>query len=147
MSHRLLEILPLPFLVVGGRCAKKHYQEGRKHLAKVLNVKLSGNTSIGFEILFEDQSVRRITAFVDHPVASMFNPNATAQYSLRLDAGLNFMMWLLGLPHDERSFTETGAKFQKGIPDSAPLKEVHEYVKMETNLNRTSQCLNMILPF
>ncbi|KAJ4517713.1 hypothetical protein HRR78_003551 [Exophiala dermatitidis] len=137
MSHRLLEILPVPFLIVGGRCAKKHYQEGRKHLAKVLNVKLSGNTSIGFEILFKDQSVRRITAFVDHPVASTFNPNATAQYSLRLDAGLNFMMWLLGLPHDERSFTETGAKFQKGMPGSAPLKEVHEHMRMETNLNRT----------
>lgn len=136
-SHRLLEILPLPFLIVAGRCAKKHYQEGRTHLVKDLNVKLRGNVSITFEILFEQQSVRRITAFIDHPAATMFNPNSAAQYSLRLDATLNFMMWLLALPHDETSFTETGAKFRKGIPGSAPLKELHEYVKIEAELKRT----------
>jgi hypothetical protein len=110
---RLLEILPLPFLIVAGRCAKKHYQEGRKHLVKKLNVKLKGNVSTTFEISFDKQSVQRITAFVDHPAATIFNPNSAAQYSLRLDAALNFVMWLLALPHNEMSFTETSAKFRK----------------------------------
>lgn len=137
MSQRILEILPLPFLIVGGRCAKRHYQQDRKHLAKGVNVKLRGDVSITFEILFEDQRVRRIIAFVDHPVAMMFNANAGPKYSLRLDAALNFMLWLLALPHDETSFTKTGAKFRKGIPGSAPLHEVHEYVKREADLKIT----------
>lgn len=137
VSSRLLEILPLPFLIVAGRCAKKHYQEGRKHRVKDLNVNLRGDLSITFEILFEEQTVRRITAFVDHPAATMFSPSSAARYSLRLDAALNFMMWLLALPHDEMSFTRTAAKFRKGIPGAAPLKELHEYVKMEAGLGRT----------
>ncbi|KEF62472.1 uncharacterized protein A1O9_00445 [Exophiala aquamarina CBS 119918] len=74
-----------------------------------------------FEKEFEDHIVRRMTAFVDHPVAAMFNP----------DAALNFVMCLLAIPLDEISFTETGAKSRKGMPGSAPLKEVHEYVTME----------------
>lgn len=67
----------------------------------------------------------------------MFNPNSAVRYCLRLDATLNFVMWLLALPHDEKSFTETGAKIRKGRPGRAPLKEVHEYVQMEASLMRT----------
>jgi hypothetical protein len=104
MSHRLLEILPLPFLIVGGRCARMNYQKGRERLVKGLNVKLRGDVSITFEILFEDESVRRITAFIDHPVAAMFNLNAAPRYARQLDAALNFMMWLLALPHDELTY-------------------------------------------
>ena len=46
-------------------------------------------------------------------------------------------MWLLALPHDEMSFTETGARIRKGRPGNAPLPEVHEYVKKEATLERT----------
>jgi hypothetical protein len=137
LSHRLLEILPLPFLVVAGGCAKKHYQESKKYSIKELNIKLKDNISITSEILFEAQSVRRVTAFVDHPAATMFNPTSAAKYCLRLDSTLNFFMWLLAVPHNEMSFTETAARIQKGKPGSAPLAEVHEYVKREATLGRT----------
>ena len=135
-SHEILNILPLPLLIIAGACAKKQYQGRLLPATRRLTVTPLLGIDIIYDLDFQHEGLKRITTYVDHPSASFFKPNGAAEVCVRLDAALNFFLWLLGMKHEERTFTERQAEHRRGVPRSAPLAELHDYNKRERNLGR-----------
>lgn len=131
MSTDLLEILPLPFLIVAGACAKDHYQRSLPSSSRRLVVTLDQETEITFDLDFRPLGLRRITAYVDHPSASFFQPNSAAKVCIRLYAVCDFFLWLIGRDCQEKTFAEAQLGHRRGVPGAAPLAELHGYGKME----------------
>lgn len=136
VSREILNILPLPLLIVAGACAKKHYQMRLQPATRRLTITLVQGIHIAYDLDFQYGALKRITTYVDHPSASFFRPSGAAEVCVRLDAALNFFLWLLGIEHEERTFTETQASHRRGVPGAAPLAELHEYNKREQKLKR-----------
>lgn len=93
-SVKVLELLPLPFVVTGSSCSR---QRLRKHLSsKAQTLKIVVAPPLGvleIDLDFRDDSLRRIVAHVHHPVAGFFAGSSTRRaMAAQLDAGLDFML-------------------------------------------------------
>lgn len=135
-SCSVLEILPLRLLVIAGSCPKKQYRKNLSNRAKTIELVLTPNLLIQFDLDFMSNGLRRITAYMDHPSASFFRPNSSVQRSFCQEATLNFFLWLTGKKYSPSTFTTIQRAHQRGVPGSAPLKEVWRYVQIEKDINR-----------
>jgi hypothetical protein len=138
LSTCLLSMLNFRLLIVGGSCAKTHYRNVPSTGRQALLVPLIPGLELELDLEFTNQSLRRIVAYLDHPSAIYFN-NTTGftASSLKLDAGSNFFLWLLGRPHDsvaiQSLFDERG--FRR--PTSAPLSDMWGDLRREKILGQT----------
>ena len=73
---------------------------------------------------------------MDHPSASFFRPNSFVQRSICQDAPLNFVLRLTGKKNSLSTFTTIQRQHRRGVPGSAPLKELWRYVQMEKKMDR-----------
>jgi len=135
-SIDVLETHPLRFLVVASACAKEHYRRTLSPLARTISIKIRPGTEITFNLDFRSNGLRRIVVCLDHPMAPFFRPNQGEEVCLRLDAALNFFLWLVGRDYNENAFTKSQASRRRGVPSSAPFTEMHEYVRREESLQR-----------
>ena len=71
---------------------------------ETLRVPLMGELDLEMVLKFNYYELLRVTAVTEHPSTICFNPSLEADVSVRIDAALNFFMWLTGLPHDMTSF-------------------------------------------
>lgn len=136
LSYEILEILPLPLLIIAGSCPKEQYRKTLSNGAKRLKLVLKPYSIIEFDLDFRSNGLRRITAYIDHPSACYFRPNLAVQNSVCQDAVLNVFLWLIGKRYSLSSFTTIQRKHQKGAPRSAPLKELWQYVQSEKDIGR-----------
>ena len=102
MSRETLHILPLPFLVVCGHCAKGHYQKTLGKDAKILKLAIAPGGNLEFALDFQHLGLKRIAIFVRHPAPPQYG--ASFLFKAELDAGFNFFLWLFGREHEEASF-------------------------------------------
>lgn len=136
LSCDILEILPLPLLIIAGSCTKKQYRKTLSNRARRLELVIAPDSIITFDLDFKSDGLRRITAYIDHPSASFFHPKVSAQISVRQDAAINFFLLLLGKDGVETTFIKRQAEHRRGVPGSAPLPELWQYVNKEEFLQR-----------
>jgi len=135
-SCSLLEMLPLRLLIIAESCPKKQYRKDLSKTAKIIELLLTPNLIIQFDLDFRSNGLRRITAYIDHPLASFFLPNSSVQRSFCQDATLNLFLWLTGKKCSLSTITTIQRAHQRGVPGLAPLKELWQYVQMEKDKNR-----------
>ena len=136
LSSEILEILSLPWLIVGGACAKENYRRTLSHNSRLLSLSLSPTVNIEFELDIRETSVKRITTYVPHPSSGFFHPSFSSNYAVILDANISFFLWLHGKEDTRSFFTATQSTIMKGIPGAAPLQELYSYRQREYTLGR-----------
>jgi len=106
-SSSILNLLPSRFALVGGKCAKIHVRKSidsstaaqRRSFSVLVNS--APGLNLEFDLILVDEKVNRIITYVNHPPAIYFeNPNSLGLSSIQLEAASNFILWLLGKPHD-----------------------------------------------
>ena len=135
LSRDILEILPLPLLLVAGSCAKEQSRKTLSSRARKIELVVKPSSSIEIDLDFRPDGLRRITAYMDYPSASFFRPNSAEQRSV-CHASLDFFLWLTGKSCNPTTFSQTQRGHQRGVPRSAPPKELREYVRLEKGLDR-----------
>jgi len=136
LSSEILEILSLPWLIVGGACAKENYHRTLSHNSRLLSLSLSSTVNVEFELDIRETSVKRITTYVPHPSSGFFHPSFSSNYAVILDANISFFLWLHGKEDTRSFFTATQSTIMKGIPGAAPLQELYSYRQREYTLGR-----------
>lgn len=146
LSLDLLEMFQLPFIITASSCTRDNL---RKHLSKsAISLEIELLPPVGvlkFDLDFRGQTLRRIILHLHHPTAGFFaryeNKGPTG---LQLDAGINFILWLLGKAHDHDRFTRQYRDTSKR-PRSirhAPLPEMWQYVRKEITEGRVLQLID-----
>lgn len=99
------------------------------------------NSALGlnleFDLILVDEKVNRIITYVNHPSAIYFeNPNGLGLSSIQLEAAPNFILWLLGKPHDPTIIQRrnVGISFSKII--AAPISDMRRYMALEKKDHR-----------
>jgi len=136
LSSDLLEILPLPLLIVAGGCAKMSYRTTLSTKARRIEIVLASNFSIELDLDFTPNGLKRITTYIPHPATSFFQLEIFKQFSIRRDASLNFFLWLLG-KDGIRTFIKRNPKHQRGVSRSAPLEDLYAYRAIERKFQRS----------
>jgi len=133
MSVDLLQILPLPLVVIFGSCAKAQYLRTWPHTTtrrKVI-VPLPWNIRAEFELDFGPEELKRITAFLPHPSAIFFLKFKFEKQAFLLDCTLSFLIWLSGKTYIENVFMELRVSAQVGSRPMGLLKEMYFYQDKE----------------
>lgn len=136
LSSDLLEILPLPLLIVAGGCARMSYCTTLLTRTRRIEIALASNFTIEFDLDFTLDGLKRITTYIPHPSTRFFQLEIFKQFSIRRDASLNFFLWLLGKDIIRGTSIERHPKHQRGVPCSAPLKDLYAYRATEWEVQR-----------
>src|SRR5436189_2715657 len=68
----ILDLLPLPFLIVAGACPRKNFEKTLHEHSKRVKVSLSPQCELTFDLDYRGDTLRRIIGYVDHPSAWFF---------------------------------------------------------------------------
>ncbi|CAF9905793.1 MAG: hypothetical protein GOMPHAMPRED_003372 [Gomphillus americanus] len=127
-SKDILNLVPCPFLVVGGACAWNSY------LASIVHTQISFEIVPGVALIyaleFEDEnrlSLRRIAAKIDHPSYGFKQPLNGQHISLRFDTQCNLMLYLSGQAFNHDAHLLAMKNVKPGRPRSAPLADLWMY--------------------
>ncbi|KAI1187258.1 hypothetical protein F5B17DRAFT_453391 [Nemania serpens] len=159
-SADVAKILPLPFLIVAGVCPANSYTKFLDKSAKFVEVIISppdGKIKFCLEFDTEGQCLKRITLIIDHPAAIFYaKPAFIREINMRLDAGLNIILWLLGKKYTVAYFLRKGSichstrwtpnGFEHGLK-GAPLVELYAHWKQETNSEKHLKISCFSAPF
>lgn len=107
----------------------------RRSFSVLVNSTLGLN--LEFDLILVDEKVNRIVTYVNHPSAIYFeNPNGLGLSSIQLEAAPNFILWLLGKPHDPTIIQRrnVGISFSKII--AAPISDMRRYMALEKKDHR-----------
>lgn len=114
-SRRVLEILPLPLLIVGGFCPRSSIQSFLqaeiKRITLPFSVNKENNTlqfDLVFDLVFETTHLRRLIVYTPHPSTIQFKGNFLDGY--KLDAAYNLVMSFVGMKSDQTKFTKPPLK-------------------------------------
>ncbi|KAJ9639175.1 hypothetical protein H2204_003785 [Knufia peltigerae] len=135
-SSGLLELLPLPWVVIGGGCAKDSYRRTLSGCSKQLTIQLADAVNLEIDLNFHGTSLRRIVIYVPHPSSAFFKPSSAYNVGTVLDASINFILWLHHRDGNSNNFIETLSLISPGVRSAAPLGELYGYVARELNLGR-----------
>ncbi|KAJ8131857.1 hypothetical protein O1611_g1768 [Lasiodiplodia mahajangana] len=126
------KILPLPFLIVAGVCPANSYTKFLDKSAKFVEVIISP----------PDGKIKFCLEFDTEAAIFYAKPALIHEITMRLDAGLNMILWLLGKKYTVDYFIRKGSicqytrwtpnGFERGLK-GAPLTELHAHRKQETN--------------
>ena len=137
MSASILDILNLRLILVGGSCAKTHYRKIPCPGRRTLSVPLIPGMMLEVDLEFSGQSLRRIVAFTDHPSAIyLANTADSTAISLKLEAASNFLLWLLGRPHDPIAIQRLAREKTFRHFAAAPFVEMRRYLRIEKSSKR-----------
>ncbi|KIV95841.1 hypothetical protein PV10_03447 [Exophiala mesophila] len=136
LSSDILNILDLPWLIVGGSCAKSSYQRTLLPTSRLTTLSLSSTINIEIELEFGTDHLRRITLYIPHPSSGFFHPSYASTYATILDAGISFFLWIQCKDDRVGFFTATKSVTLRGIPGAAPLQELYQYRQREEVLGR-----------
>lgn len=148
-SMDTLHLLPMPFVILFGSCPRKSFDRLSERSLKVVEVMLTppdGKLRFLLDFNPADGSLTRLYCLLDHPAALFYEKAALLRKtSSCLDSGLNFMLWLLGVPHEPTYFLRKAALchytrwrpsgLERGIK-GAPLAELHSYRRKERDEER-----------
>ena len=129
LSADVLALLSLPFNVVFGECARKHYErasiQGQRRL---LTVPILPGTNLDFDLRFDAGKMKRMTVFIEHPATVFSGRPAGVNHSVRIDAALTFLLWLLRKEHDRCAIQKLSSRHRRGLPSLvAPIGEILHY--------------------
>jgi len=135
-SMDLLEYLPLPFVVTASSCTRERLRKSLGASARALDIVLDHPVAIRrFDLDFRHDGLRRIILHVHHPISGFYaSPTNKPAMALQLDAGINFILWLLGRTHSTTTFRDQYSlsgcpRFQfKGF---ASLRDMWRYIQKE----------------
>lgn len=114
VSLDILDLLPLPFLILAGACPAAQLSKTFSGHTQRVEVPLTQDCTLAFDLLFGSNGLRRIIGYVDHPSAWYFSPNLFCVFSTRLDAMFDLFMWIVGHEHDPSSFSKAFADHTRG---------------------------------
>jgi hypothetical protein len=84
--------------------------------------------------------LRRIIIYAHHPSATYFeDPNGLQQTSLQLDTASNFILWLLGKPHDPVAFQRRKFASLFSHFNAAPIPGMRLYVALEKKREKNTR--------
>lgn len=135
-SRELLELLPLPWVIIGGGCAKDSYRRTLSPLSKQILVPLSDTVNLQIELDIQENGIKRIAIYVPHPSSGFFQPSLSLSYGIVLDTSISFLLWLQYKDGDSSIFTTTMSTIPRGVPSAAPFAELYGYRKRETTFGR-----------
>lgn len=136
LSSDILDILNLPWFIVGGSCAKSSYQRTLLPTSRLITLNLSPTINLEIELDFRANHLRRISLYVPHPSSGFFHPSYASTYATILDAGIGFFLWIQCKDDTPGFFTATKSAILRGIPGAAPLQELYQYRQREEALGR-----------
>jgi hypothetical protein len=84
LSSDLLEILPLPLLIVARGCARMLYCKTLSTRAQRVEIVLASNFTIEFNLDFTPSGLTCITTYIPHPSASFFPVEKFKQFSISI---------------------------------------------------------------
>lgn len=113
ISLDILDLLPLPFLIVAGACPAAQLSKTFNGHTKRVEISFTQDCILAFDLLFDSNGLRRIIGYVDHPSAWFFSPSLFSVFFTRLDAMFNLFMWIMGHEHDPSSFFKAFADHRK----------------------------------
>lgn len=120
-SADVLALLPLPFNVVFGECAPKHYERAPiRGQRRLFPVPVFPGTNLAFALHFNAGKMKRMTVFIEHPATVFFGRPPGANHSVRIHVALTFLLWLLRKEHDRYAFQKLCSRHRRGLPLSLP---------------------------
>ncbi|KAG8629980.1 hypothetical protein KVT40_001599 [Elsinoe batatas] len=145
-SKRMLEVVPMPFLVVHGACAKRAVQ------AFVKAGKMSKSLQVGsllFELDYVETRLRRIILYLPHPTAGFHSDRESAlTIGTQIDTGWNFMLWLTGRNYALRSFTDRFVRSRaSAYYRCSPITHMWNYKQIERAEHRCLMLSEFSKPF
>lgn len=135
-SCELLELLPLPWVMIGGGCAKDSYRRTLSPLSKQISIPLSDTANLQIELDIHENGIKRIAMYVPHPSSGFFQPSSSSSYGIVLDVTVDFLLWLQHKDSIPSIFTTTMSTIPRGVPSAAPFAELYGYRKREEKLGR-----------
>ncbi|KAL6718105.1 hypothetical protein ACLMJK_004191 [Lecanora helva] len=133
-SSDLLEMLPLPFVITASSCARDNLREYLPKTAVSLEIELAASAIVlRFDLdIKTDGTLRRIILHLPHPTAGFFTSRKNREsMAIQIDAGMNFMLWLMGKDYNPTSFTNRYSGSRPRFVHTAPLSEMWGYVRKE----------------
>ena len=133
-SSDLLEMLPLPFVITASSCARDNLRKYLPKTAVSLEIELAASTIVlRFDLdIKTDGTLRRIILHLPHPTAGFFTSIKNREsMAIQIDAGMNFMLWLMGKDYNPTTFTNRYAGSRPRFVQTAPLSEMWGYVRKE----------------
>jgi hypothetical protein len=138
VSTDILEILPLPFLIIGSSCTRENLCRNLSKATKCLEITIVLPTGVlKLDLDFRRGTLRRMILHVPQSCPRFFsNTKSKPGMAAQIDAGINFFLWLTGRKYDTDSF---GRAYSQRCPRSrkaAPPSEMYAYVKKEREEQR-----------
>lgn len=136
-SSDLLEMLPLPFVITASSCARDNLRKYLPKTAVSLEIELAVVLRFDLDIK-TDGTLRRIILHLPHPTAGFFTSRKNREsMAIQIDAGMNFMLWLMGKDYNPTSFTNRYSGSRPRFVHTAPLSEMWGYVRKEAVEGKT----------
>ncbi|KAF2669841.1 hypothetical protein BT63DRAFT_454022 [Microthyrium microscopicum] len=147
-SCYLLNVLPAPFVLIGGTCPRESLRITMKpfHGIRLLSLSVpfcpSTGLELDFDLLFNGENLKHVILYSPHPSASYFeHPTAFQANALRLDAACNFILWLLAKSYNPFSFQQRESVTPFSTRSAAPITQMRLYCAREKAQKGTSQKL------
>ena len=133
LSADVHALLPIPSSVASRECARMQSErapiQGKRSL---LTVPVLPGTNLDFDLRFNAGKMKRMTVFIHHPTIAFFGRPASANHSVRIDAALTFLLWLLRKEHDRCAFQKLSSWHRRGFPPLvAPIGEILHHSQLE----------------
>lgn len=135
-SKTVLESLPLPILLICGKCPKKSYRKTLSNLARTLQLVISSSITIEIDLDFRPKGLRRIAVYMDHPSATDFSDFEISTRSPQQDASINLCAWLTGRSCDLRMFSSMDVgQWGIGVLDANKMK-AYAFIQEEKDFDQ-----------
>lgn len=138
MSASLFTTLPSRFALVGGDCARRHVRKVLDSSSTMERRSLSvpidsaSGMDVEFDFVFEHGGMRRIITYIFHPSTIYFeDPGGARSCSVQIEAASNFILWLLGKPHDPIAVQKLSTERVFDGHKAAPISEMRRYMALE----------------
>lgn len=138
ISSSLFKKLPSRFALIAGTCTRQHVQKMldsspdfyRCNVAVALNG--TKEPGVEFDLVFKNGNLCRINTYIPHPSAVWWdNQDSRTSSSALIDAGSNFVLWLLGKPYHSTTMQEQKAIVGSYQFNQAPMSDLKWYMALE----------------
>jgi hypothetical protein len=123
MTRTLLDLLPLPLLIVTGSCPWNNYLSTLSTSARHIKVPIAQGVAASFVLDFRSRELKRITCHIPHPESMFYHKTLQWEQdamalALRTDSSLNLFLKLAGhrIPDKDNYFLSTVSKSPRYRP-------------------------------
>ena len=130
-------MLPLLFVITAFSCARNNFRTYLPKTAVSLEIELAVVLRFDLDIKI-DGILRRIILHLPHPIAGFFTSRKNREsMAIQIDAGMNFMLWLMGKDYNPTSFTNRYSGSRPRFVHTALLSEMWGYVRKKAVEGKT----------